>query len=331
MLVPATLSLVLALLLTPLVRALARRWGVVARPRTDRWHTQPTALLGGVAFVTAVVATRLTFGRPLAHDWIMLAGSAWLFAVGLVDDLFRIRPYQKLLGQLLAAALVIWQGRNYPWTGITPLDTAIALLWLVGITNALNLLDNMDGLAAGIATIAAGFLTAHSLTHGHSDEAQDFAVLAAALLGFLVFNSYPASIFMGDCGALFLGFFLAAGSLRGLDEQRTPGAGWEPMIPVLILAVPIFDTTLVSVLRKLNGRAISQGGRDHSSHRLVAWGLSERLAVWTLYGLALISGGLAMVVERFSFGTGLAICLAYGVALLGFGLFLARVPVYENG
>src|SRR5579871_3681360 len=102
MLLPAVLSLVLALTLTPLVRALARRWGVVARPRSDRWHTQPTALLGGVAFFAAVTATRLAFGRLLIEDWVVLAGSAWLFLVGLVDDLFRIRPYQNLLGQLLA-------------------------------------------------------------------------------------------------------------------------------------------------------------------------------------------------------------------------------------
>ncbi len=330
MLLPAVLSLVLALTLTPLVRALARRWGVVARPRSDRWHTQPTALLGGVAFFAAVTATRLAFGRLLIEDWVVLAGSAWLFLVGLVDDLFRIRPYQKLLGQLLAAGLVIWQGLNYPWTGTAPLDTAITVLWLVGITNALNLLDNMDGLAAGIAAIAAGFLAAVFLTHGRSDEARDFAVLAAALLGFLVFNSYPASIFMGDCGALFLGFFLAAGSLRGLQGERTSGTRWEALIPVLVLAVPIFDTTLVSLLRKLNGRAISQGGRDHSSHRLVAWGLSERLAVWTLYGLALISGGFAIVVEHLRFGAGLAVCVAYGAALFAFGFFLARVPVYGN-
>lgn len=330
MLVPAVFSLVLALALTPPVRALARHWGVVARPRSDRWHTQPTALLGGVAFYVAVMATRLAIGRPLAEDWVILAGSAWLFLVGLIDDLFHIRPYQKLLGQLLAAALVIWQGLNYPWTGTAPLDTAITLLWLVGITNGLNLLDNMDGLAAGIAAIAAGFLAAHFLTHGRPDEARDFAVLAAALLGFLVFNSYPASIFMGDCGALFLGFFLAADSLRGLHEEQTSGTRWDLMVPVLVLAVPIFDTTLVSVLRQLNGRAISQGGRDHSSHRLVAWGLSERLAVWTLYGLALISGGLALVLEHVSFGAGLAVCLAYGMALLGFSVFLARVPVYGN-
>ncbi len=330
MLVPAVLSLILTLILTPLVRALARRWGVIDRPKSDRWHRQPTALLGGIAFVVPIVVVRLTLGPPLARDWVVWAGSAWLFLVGLVDDLFHIRPYQKLLGQLVGAALVIGQGLSLTETGAVPLDMAITVLWVVGITNALNLLDNMDGLAAGIAAIAAGFFAAYFQRHGQPDTARDFAVVAAALVGFLVFNTNPASIFMGDCGALFLGFFLAAGSLHGVPEEQTLHPWRSLLVPVLILAVPIFDTTLVSVLRKLSGRAIFQGGRDHSSHRLVAWGLSERTAVWVLYGLAVISGGLSILVAQLDVKIGIVICLVDAVALLGFGIFLAQAPVYGN-
>jgi UDP-GlcNAc:undecaprenyl-phosphate GlcNAc-1-phosphate transferase len=330
MLLPAALSLFLALVLTPLVRALARRWGVIARPKSDRWHKQPTALLGGIAIFVPVLVVRLALGPPQTEDWAVWAGSACLFLVGLVDDLFHIRPYQKLLGQLLGAALVIGQGLSVTETGAVPLDVVITLLWIVGITNALNLLDNMDGLAGGIAAIAAAFLAAHFQRHGQSDAARDFAVMAAALVGFLVFNTHPASIFMGDCGALFIGFFLAAGCLPGLREERTLGAWRNLLVPILILAVPIFDTTLVSILRKLSGRAISQGGRDHSSHRLVAWGLSERMAVCVLYGLAVVSGGLAMLMEQLEARAGLAVCLVYAMALLGAGVFLARVPVYRN-
>ncbi len=330
MLIPAVLSLILTLILTPLVRALARRWGVIDRPKSDRWHRQPTALLGGIAFAVPIVIVRLTLGPPLARDWVVWAGSTWLFLVGLVDDLFHIRPYQKLLGQLVGAALVIGQGLSLTETGSIPLDMAITVLWVVGITNALNLLDNMDGLAAGIAAIAAGFFAAHFQWHGQLDAARDFAVVTAALVGFLVFNAHPASIFMGDCGALFLGFFLAAGSLYGFQEERTLSPWRSLIVPILILAVPIFDTTLVSVLRKLSGRAISQGGRDHSSHRLVAWGLSERMAVWLLYGLAVISGGLSILVAQLEVKAGIIICLVDAAVLLGFGFFLARAPVYGS-
>jgi UDP-GlcNAc:undecaprenyl-phosphate GlcNAc-1-phosphate transferase len=249
------------------------------------------------------------------------------FTTGLVDDLRRLRPYQKLAGQVLAAAVLLLDGVTFRGTGWPPLDCAITLFWLVGITNALNLLDNMDGLAAGVATVAAGFLAVDCWLGGQPGAAEWLAAFAGALLGFLVYNSHPASIFMGDGGALFIGIFLAALALVGKPAGDSAGP-LSVAVPVLILAVPIFDTTLVTVCRKLAGRAASQGGRDHTSHRLVALGLSERQAVWLLYGLAALAGSVAMGVRTVAVEVGLLLTAGFVVLLILFGLFLGRIPVY---
>jgi UDP-GlcNAc:undecaprenyl-phosphate GlcNAc-1-phosphate transferase len=328
-LIPVALSFGLALMLTPLVRALARRWGVVARPRSDRWHQKPTALLGGIAIYGAAFPALVIGGLRVPHGGTILGASTLLFATGLVDDLRRLRPYQKLLGQSLGAAWVVWGGLTTSWTGWPPLDVAVTLFWLVGITNALNLLDNMDGLATGIAILAASFRGVHLLWHDQTEAALQLAGFAAALLGFLVYNANPASIFMGDSGSLFIGFFLASTALLSGSGSPSNSSFTGVAVPILILAVPIFDTTFVTVVRKLAGRAISQGGRDHTSHRLVALGLSERWAVGTLYGLAVLAGSLALLVDRLALPFALALAGGFAIGLTLFGIYLARVEVYS--
>ena len=296
-LLPIALSFAAALALTPAVRALARRIGMVARPKADRWHTRPTALLGGLAIFAAVALAALLFVPKTPQVVAVLVASGFMFALGLVDDLLNLKPYQKLIGQIVCAAGVVACRLVLPWTGLLPVDMAITMVWLVGITNAVNLLDNMDGLAAGIAAIASAFLALNFLGNGQADEAMLLGIFGAALVGFLVYNSNPASIFMGDCGSLFIGFFLASAALISPTGGRTRSFLPVLAVPVLCLFVPIFDTMLVMVLRKLAGRAVSRGGRDHTSHRLVTLGLSERRAVFMLYGLATLSGALAMVVR----------------------------------
>lgn len=335
---PALLRYVLAVafafgtaaLLTPLVRALARRWGFVARPKSDRWHTTPTALMGGVAIFLAVMTAELLFVRLTPEAFAVLGSSAFLFLIGLVDDLYNLKPYQKLAGQVLAAVPVVASGLVLPWTGIPPLNAAITLLWLVGITNALNLLDNMDGLAAGIAAIGCATLGFHSYATGQTELVVMLAIFGAALLGFLVYNTNPASIFMGDCGSLFIGFFLAGTALLSPSSGRSRSFLPVLAVPVLTLFVPIFDTTLVMILRKLVGRPVSQGGRDHTSHRLVALGLSERTAVLMLYGLAALSGGLAILVHDLDIDVSLAVIVGFTIVLTIVGYHLARVRVYDQ-
>jgi UDP-GlcNAc:undecaprenyl-phosphate/decaprenyl-phosphate GlcNAc-1-phosphate transferase len=323
-------AFLLALILTPLVRAFARRYGFIAVPKTDRWHKQPTAMLGGVVLWLSVVITYFLFSLHTAYGkWILLA-STFLFLVGLVDDLVHIKPYQKLIGQILGSVYVVYYGLTLPWTSSVLLNMALTLFWLVAITNAVNLLDNMDGLASGISVIAAGFLALSFVNSGEYTEALMLLIFAAALLGFLFYNSNPASIFMGDCGSMFVGFFLASSALVNVSGGRSRSFLPVLAVPILVLFIPIFDTTFVTVLRKLSGRAASQGGRDHTSHRLVALGMSERNAVLMLYSFAALSGLLAILVQRSRLDVSLAAIAAFTILLTLIGVYLAGVKVYDK-
>jgi UDP-GlcNAc:undecaprenyl-phosphate GlcNAc-1-phosphate transferase len=329
-------SAVLALSLTPLVRQFARRYGTVAKPKTDRWHKEPTAMLGGLAIWLAMVVSYLIFIRPNSGHFpgsfldVVMGASTFLFLVGLADDFLHTKPYQKLIGQVMGSAFVIYYGLTLPWTSYSPLNVALTIFWLIGITNAVNLLDNMDGLASGIAVIASGFLALSFLATGHFSEALLLVTFAAALLGFLVYNSSPASIFMGDCGSMFIGFFLASAALVNVSGGRSRSLLPVLAVPILVLFIPIFDTTFVTILRKLSGRAASQGGRDHTSHRLVALGMTERHAVWMLYGLAALSGLLALLVQRVKLDVSLALIAGFTVVLTLLGVYLAGVKVYDE-
>jgi len=303
---------------------------MVAAPKADRWHKKPTAMLGGGAIFLSFSLIYLVAIPHTRQHWVVYAGSAFLFLLGLADDILHIKPYQKLIGQLMGASSVIFFGLTLPWTGSPLLNMGITAIWIVGITNALNLLDNMDGLAAGIGGIAAIFLAVNFHMNGQPLEATMIGVFAATLLGFLVYNSNPASIFMGDCGSMFIGFLLASATL--LSSTGIQSRSFLPVlaVPVLILFIPIFDTTFVTLLRKLSGRAASQGGRDHTSHRLVALGLSERHAVWLLYGFATFSGLLALFVQRKHLDISLAAIVGFTVILTLVGVHLAGVKVYDE-
>jgi UDP-GlcNAc:undecaprenyl-phosphate GlcNAc-1-phosphate transferase len=239
-----------------------------------------------------------------------------------------IKPYQKLIAQLLVATIVIVNGVVLPWTPFPLVNMAITILWLVGITNAVNLLDNMDGLAAGISTVAGAFLTANLWMNGQITESIAVASFVATLLGFLIYNFNPASIFMGDCGSMFLGFFLAGTSMLSLGGGRLQSLP-VLIVPVLVLLIPIFDTTLVAIVRRMSGRAISQGGRDHASHRLVALGLSERRAVVMLYGLATMSGCLGLAVRWLPMDTAIAAVAGLTIVLTIIGIYLGQMSVYD--
>src|ERR1041385_7678916 len=328
-LVPPLVSLGLALALTPVVRTLARRFGFIAKPKTDRWHKKSTAMMGGVAIWLAVIATYLALVPHSGAGWVVVGSASFLFLVGLADDLLHFKPYQKLIGQVVGAAVVVNYGLLLPWTRYLPLNMVITIFWLVAITNAINLLDNMDGLATGIAAIAAGFLTFNFITSGQMTEALMLATFTAALLAFLIYNSNPASIFMGDSGSMFIGFFLASSPLINISGGRSRTLV-VLAVPILVLFIPIFDATFVTVLRKLSGRAASQGGRDHTSHRLVALGLSEKRAVVLLYGLATLSGLLGVVVRQLKPDVGIALLAMFTLGLTLLGVYLAGVKGYDE-
>src|SRR5688500_5086666 len=323
-------AFVLATLLTPLVRAFARRIGMVAVPKTDRWHKKPTAMLGGAAVWLTVIICYFIFIPPTVYGTQILLVSTFLFFVGLVDDLLHIKPYRKLSGQILGSAFVVYYCLSLPWTSSILVNMALAFFWLIGMTNAINLLDNMDGLASGIAVIAAGFLGLSFVNTGQVNEALIMLLFAGALVGFLVYNSNPASIFMGDCGSMFVGFFLASTALVNVSGGRSRSFLPVLAVPILVLFIPIFDTTFVTVLRKLSGRAASQGGRDHTSHRLVALGMSERHAVLMLWGFAGLSGVLAILVQRARLDVSLAAIAGFTLLLTLVGVYLAGVKVYDE-
>jgi UDP-GlcNAc:undecaprenyl-phosphate/decaprenyl-phosphate GlcNAc-1-phosphate transferase len=318
------------LILTVAARWVARKLGFVAAPRQDRWHRKPTAMLGGLSIYVAFVLGFLIFTPRLASAYPILAAATALLITGLIDDIFHIKPYAKLIVQLIAAAMMVYFGLHLPWVEYQWINDILTIFWLVGITNAINLLDNMDGLAGGVSVIASVFLAITFLLNGQPSEAVLASVLGAAALGFLVFNFNPASIFMGDSGSMFLGFVLSSTALLS-GTARFRSLTSVLLTPVLTLMIPIFDTCFVTLTRKLSGRPISQGGRDHTSHRLVALGMSERRAVIMLYAFAAVSGILALMVRLLE--TSIALALVPGFALLTIflGLYLGKVRIYEEG
>ena len=322
----ALCTFALAVLLTLLARRTAYRLGFVAAPRKDRWHQRPTALMGGVAIYAAFAVGYVIFTPNVGASLPVLAGGTLLFVTGLIDDRFQIKPYAKLILQLIAAVFVVYSGLHLPWVNYEWVNNFLTIFWLVGITNAINLLDNMDGLAAGIAVISCAFLMVTFLLNGQPADAVLPALLGGAALGFLVFNFSPATIFMGDCGSMFLGFMLSGTALLA-NTARFRSLTSVLLTPVLILLLPIFDTCMVTVTRKLSGRPVSQGGRDHTSHRLVALGVSERRAVLMLYLFAAVSGSLALLVRLLETKVVLALVPAFALLVLGLGLYLGHVRV----
>jgi UDP-GlcNAc:undecaprenyl-phosphate GlcNAc-1-phosphate transferase len=336
-LVAALVALAGMILFTPVVIRLAHRFDWLAYPRADRWHAKPTALMGGLAIYAGatlgLAATLVTpsvqgggIGEPLMAIW---GGATLLFVAGVLDDRWGLKPEAKLAAQVIATGGLLYGGLAFGSGWPLWVSLPLTLLWTVGITNAVNLLDNMDGLAAGVAGCAALVLAVFAaLTSNGLALALGAAVLGACA-GFLFYNFKPARIFMGDCGSLFLGFTIAALGL--LVQQQTPpelppAAG--ALVPLAVLAVPIFDTTLVTFVRKLAGRPVAQGGRDHASHRLVFFGLSERNAVLALYGLSLLSGGMALFVLFAEATLFYAIGALMAVGFTVLGVHLARADVY---
>src|SRR5712692_5408967 len=191
-------TLLLGLILTLIARAVSPRVGLVAAPRQDRWHQESTPMLGGVAIYVAFVIGFLVFAPRLPGAYAVLAAATFLFFTGLVDDVVHIKPYTKLVVQLIAAATAVYFGLHLPWVDYQWINDVLTIFWLVGITNAINLLDNMDGLAGGISLISSLFLGITFLLNGQTSAAILPALLGGAVLGFLIFNFKPASIFMGD-------------------------------------------------------------------------------------------------------------------------------------
>ncbi len=311
--------LFLAVVSTPLARKLGVRLDAVDRPDPSRKvHSVPTPRLGGVAIFLSTLIVTLLLGEKynLAQLGGILVGASLVSLMGLWDDRFSLPPWIKLLGQLIAAILLILTGVRITTFGTLWINLPLTLLWIVGITNAFNLLDNMDGLSGGIAAIAAAhFALMCSFTGQYLVGALSVAVMAACI-GFLIYNWNPATIFMGDSGSLFLGFVMAALGIKLRFPDNVPFVTW--MIPPLVLGVPIFDTTLVTLSRLRRGlNPLTTPGKDHTSHRLTYAGFSRREAVLILYIVAFILVLLALFVTRATLAEGYII----GTAIFLAGLY----------
>jgi UDP-GlcNAc:undecaprenyl-phosphate GlcNAc-1-phosphate transferase len=332
-LLPLGASFVFSVLLVPACRWLADRTGAIAHPRNDRWHRTKIPLLGGVAIAMAVLLTAA--GSGVAREVPVLVGTAFIiFVVGLTDDIIHLKPFTKLIAQIALASMLVYFDYSLYWLDSRLLDNLLTIVWVVGLTNAFNLLDNMDGLCAGTALIVSITLMFGLMTGASRElagpEVAYLAILAGAIAGFLVYNFPPASIFMGDSGALMLGFSLAALTLSN-DGVRGSRSDVVSVIagPVFVLLIPIFDTTLVTVLRLFAGRSPAVGGRDHSSHRLVAIGLSERSAVFVLWALAAVGGTVGLTIRGATQGFTVLVGGLFIIVMCLFAMLLARVRIYD--
>jgi UDP-GlcNAc:undecaprenyl-phosphate/decaprenyl-phosphate GlcNAc-1-phosphate transferase len=318
-------ALVFAIGATPVARWLAPHVGVIDHPSARKVHARPMPRLGGAAIFLAFILALVVFENRYNFQQLagILIGATFVSFLGIWDDRWGLRPILKLIGQILGALILVMAGVHtelFPWPA---LDVALTVLWVVGITNAFNLLDNMDGLSGGVGAVAAAFFM---LLAAMSRPPQVLvAALSAALLGvclgFLAYNFNPATIFMGDAGAMFIGYTLAAVGIKLRFLSNITFVTW--MIPVLVLGVPIFDTTLVFFSRLRRGlNPLTTPGKDHSSHRLVAMGFTQREAVLILY---LIGGGLGVlamfitqadVIESYVIFTGVLVAGILGILRL---------------
>ena len=332
---PLIIALLVSIFLVPVIRWYSFRINRVAIPRTDRWHRQPTPTLGGigifVAFAISLLVVWLTnIDRDLfSVRWSILLSIVIMFSIGLYDDFKHINPPIKLAFQILAATLVIFFGGNtinfFRW----PIaNILLTYFWLVGITNAINLLDNMDGLAGGVSLIASGFLSVFFWKTGYPELLILSLALAGSILGFLVFNFPPAKIFMGDSGSMLLGFSLAALAVA----RRTQASNIFAIVgvPTLVFLLPILDTGLVAITRILRGQSPAIGGTDHTSHRLVAFGLSEKQAVLVLYGITIISGLASIGLEAWDYDLSLVLIPILLIILSLLVAYLARMKVVST-
>ena len=317
------------------VRRAAPAVGAVVPPRADRWHDQPTPTMGGVAIAGAtLLGFVIVLLRPDVLPWmdtwvpVPLAALA-MFVIGVLDDRLQLSPLAKLVSSLIVGAFLVFALARTQPESVTSWQTVVAVVWFAGICHAVNLLDNMDGLAAGVSLIAAAFMAGLLFEPLGAGLVFLLVALCGALLGFLYWNRSRARLFMGDCGSLFIGAILGGASLVPIFHSLVAFVSPAILI-VLIMVVPLFDTSFVLVLRRLAGRSATRGGTDHVSHRLASLGFSERSAVRTLYLLGLIGGLTAWILVRWpSAVEPIFVVALFGVLVIIIGIYLARVEAYN--
>jgi UDP-GlcNAc:undecaprenyl-phosphate GlcNAc-1-phosphate transferase len=326
--------MIAAFLLTPITGRLALRFDVIDHPSQDpaghKGHTTPTPYLGGIAIIVglalgASVMLAAVPGIPVRYFLIVLGAGAGLGLVGLIDDVKPLPRSLRLVAQM-AAAIAAWQfGFGVTITNVTVVDLGLTILWLVGVTNAFNLLDNMDGVSSGLAGIAAASFALMGIANDLPLLPIIAAALAGACFGFLVHNRHPAKVFMGDAGSLFIGFLVG---LIGLRLRFQNPVETTFLVPAIVLGIPLLDTTLVVLSRLRHRQPVFLGARDHVTHRLVGKGLTIKAAVALLYWVAVCLAWLGFVVSQAD--ADVAWMLTGFIVVMGIflGGVLWGVPVY---
>jgi UDP-GlcNAc:undecaprenyl-phosphate GlcNAc-1-phosphate transferase len=307
------------MVIMPFTKRMAIRLGFIDHPDERKVHTSPLPRIGGVAIYLGCIFALLLSDRFFMSQLVsIMIGATLVSFLGIWDDYKTLKPVIKLCGQTLAGIILIYSGIKVSFLPYEVMNIIATLAWVVIITNALNLLDNMDGLSGGVATIACVFYFLIAVMTGQYLVASLAAALLGACLGFLYYNFNPASIFMGDSGSLFIGFLLATIGIKLRFPSNVAFVTW--MVPVVVLGLPLFDTTLVIISRLRRGlNPLTTPGKDHVSHRLVKMGASHREAVLILYLVCCCFGLTAMFLmhanlfEGYFIGTLLCICSVYAI------------------
>lgn len=314
---------------TPITKRIAVHFGVLDQPSSRKVHTTPTPLMGGLAIYGALVLALVFFSPPfyLVEFGAILAGATWLALVGFVDDRNGMKPWIKMSAQTIAGLVLVAAGIQVRIFSSDVLDIVLTLIWIVGITNAMNFQDNMDGLAAGITAVASVFFFIMAVQEELSLVGSLAAALGGASIGFLIYNFNPATTFMGDMGSMVLGFLLAVLAIKldfHVPASRQIVTG---MVPIVVLGFPIFDTCLVVFTRLRERRSPMKGGKDHTSHRLVSLGLSHRAAVLILYAVCVVLGFTAIDLSHATIAKGLSIGFRLVIVALIAFIFLEYVYI----
>ena len=309
------MGFVTSLGLTPVARQIALRLGVVAVPNNRNIHTGRMPLMGGLAICVGIGLALVLFSPPLYLRQLgaVMAGAVFMAVLGLLDDRYNLGIRTRFIAAALAGAGVVISGISFQFTGVGLIDGVLTTFWIMAIINAVNFQDNMDGLAAGSSAISALFFLLIALSQGLVLVSLLSAAVLGSALGFLIYNFAPSSTFMGDMGALTLGFVLSIIAIKLDMVQGTPDPKW--MVPLLALWLPAFDINLVVFTRIAEGRPPGQGGRDHTSHRLMSLGLSHRKVLFILYTMCVFFGAAGLALSWLA-SWPLALTLAALVALL---------------
>lgn len=283
--------------MTPLARAIALRIGVVDKPNQRKIHQDHKPLMGGLAVVVAVSLSLLLFSTDssLREILLILLGVVLLAVTGLLDDRFDLSAKLRLGVQVLAACILILAGIRIQLINFPLINEIITIVWVVALCNAVNFLDNMDGLSSGLTAIAATFFMLIGLTEGLPLVSMLAGALMGATLGFWIYNFNPSSIFIGDMGTLVMGYILATLGIKLEFGSQPLSITW--MVPLFVLALPIFDIVLVVFTRISEGRSPGQAGKDHTSHRLMSLGLSQRKTTIILYLFCILNGVIAFFIS----------------------------------